>query len=227
MNGQTYSDATTHGDEHWTLAGILEQSSNVGMIIAGEKMSNEQRYDFIRKFGVGQDNGLGFPGESDGLLYSSDQWDLRTQNTVLFGQAYTTNALQLTNAVAVIANKGVKKPQRIIKTISDAEGHSEEQKPEGEATRVIDEQVASQVMNAGTAEVAGADGRLSSIISDYSAIIPADNPRFIVTVVLKDPQGGFGGLTAGPVTAEIGEFLMQKYEVPASSPRTDAIPVTW
>ena len=28
-NGQTYSDATTHGDEHWTLAGILEQSSNV------------------------------------------------------------------------------------------------------------------------------------------------------------------------------------------------------
>ena len=41
-NGQTYSDATTHGDEHWTLAGILEQSSNVGMIIAAEKMSNEQ-----------------------------------------------------------------------------------------------------------------------------------------------------------------------------------------
>ena len=129
-------------------------------------------------------------------------------------------------------------------------GIPKEQKPEGEATRVIDEQVASQVMNAmesvsdhysqfvkvdgyrvaakfGTAEVAGADGRLSSIISDYSAIIPADNPRFVVTVVLKDPQGGYGGLTAGPVTAEIGEFLMQKYEVPASSPRTDAIPVTW
>ena len=219
------------------------------MIIAAEKMSNEQRYEFISKFGIGQDNGLGLPGEADGLLYSADQWDLRTQNTVLFGQAYTTNALQLTNAVAVIANKGVKKPQRIIKAISDAEGHSEEQKPEGEATRVIDEQVASQVMNAmesvsdhysfvkvdgyrvaaksGTAEVAGADGRLSSIISDYSAIIPADNPRFVVTVVLKEPQGSYGGLTAGPVTAEIGEFLMQKYEVPASSPRTDAIPVTW
>ena len=249
-NGQTYSDATTHGDEHWTLAGILEQSSNVGMIIAAEKMSNEQRYEFISKFGIGQDNGLGLPGEADGLLYSADQWDLRTQNTVLFGQAYTTNALQLTNAVAVIANKGVKKPQRIIKAISDAEGHSEEQKPEGEATRVIDEQVASQVMNAmesvsdhysqfikvdgyrvaaksGTAEVAGADGRLSSIISDYSAIIPADNPRFVVTVVLKEPQGSYGCLLYTPVTAEIGEFLMQKYEVPASSPRTDAIPVTW
>ncbi len=250
VNGQTYSDSSTHGDEHWTLAGILEQSSNVGMIMAGDKMSDEQRYEFISKFGIGQDNGLGLPGESQGLLYSSDDWDLRTQNTVLFGQGYTTNALQLTNAVAVIANKGVRKPQRIIKAITDADGHTQEQKAEGEATRVIDEDVAAQVLDAmesvsdhyanfvkvdgyriaaksGTAEVAGADGTLSSIISDYSAIIPADNPRFVITVVLKDPQGSYGGLTAGPVAAEIGEFLMQKYEVAASSERTNAIPVTW
>ncbi len=250
VNGQTYSDSSTHGDEHWTLAGILEQSSNVGMIMAGDKMSDEQRYEFISKFGIGQDSGLGLPGESQGLLYSSDDWDLRTQNTVLFGQGYTTNALQLTNAVAVIANKGVRKTQRIIKAITDADGHTQEQKAEGEATRVIDEDVAAQVLDAmesvsdhyanfvkvdgyriaaksGTAEVAGADGTLSSIISDYSAIIPADNPRFVITVVLKDPQGSYGGLTAGPVAAEIGEFLMQKYEVAASSERTNAIPVTW
>ncbi len=250
VNGQTYSDSSTHGDEHWTLAGILEQSSNVGMIMAGDKMSDEQRYEFISKFGIGQDNGLGLPGESQGLLYSSDDWDLRTQNTVLFGQGYTTNALQLTNAVAVIANKGVRKTQRIIKAITDADGHTQEQKAEGEATRVIDEDVAAQVLDAmesvsdhyanfvkvdgyriaaksGTAEVAGADGTLSSIISDYSAIIPADNPRFVITVVLKDPQGSYGGLTAGPVAAEIGEFLMQKYEVATSSERTNAIPVTW
>ena len=32
------------------------------------------------------------------------------------------NVMQITNAVAVIANKGVKKPQRIIKSVSDAEG---------------------------------------------------------------------------------------------------------
>lgn len=250
VEGQTYKDAVDHGDEHWTLAGILEQSSNVGMVIAGDKMTNEQRYDFIRKFGVGQSTGLNLPGESEGVLHSADSWDRRTRNTVLFGQGYTMNVMQLTNAVAVIANKGVKKPQRIIKSITDDAGHVEEQQPKGEASRVIDESVATQMLNAmessaehyntfvkvdgyrmaaksGTAEVAGADGRLSSIISDYSAIIPADNPQFVITVVLKDPQGSFGGLTAGPVTAQIGEFLMQKYEVPASAPRTDAIPVTW
>lgn len=250
VDGQTYKDATTHGAEHWTLAGILEQSSNVGMVMAGDKMSNEQRYEFISKFGIGQDTGLGLPGESSGVLHPANEWDQRTRNTVLFGQGYTVNVMQITNAVAVIANKGVKKPQRIIKSVSDAEGHTQEKQAKGEATRVLDEQVASQMMNAmesaadhyssfvkvdgyrmaaksGTAEVAGSDGRLSSIISDYSAIIPADNPRYVITVVLKDPQGSFGGLTAGPLTAEIGEFLMQKYEVPASSPRTDAIAVNW
>ena len=44
VEGRTYKDAVDHGSRHWTLAGILEQSSNVGMVIAGDKMTNEQRY---------------------------------------------------------------------------------------------------------------------------------------------------------------------------------------
>ena len=73
----------------------------------------------------------------------------------------------------------------------------------------------------------GASGALTSIVADWVGVLPADNPRFVVTVILKDPEGTFGGMTAGPVFKTIGEFLMQKYQVPASAPRTDAIPVTW
>ena len=111
-------------------------------------MTNEQRYNFISKFGIGQATGLNLPGESEGVLHPSDSWDRRTRNTVLFGQGYTVNVMQLTNAVSVIANKGVKKPQRIIKSITDTAGHVEEQQSKGEATRVIDESVASQMLNA-------------------------------------------------------------------------------
>lgn len=248
-DGQIYKDATTHGAEHWTLAGILEESSNVGMIMASDKYTNQDRYDFLSKFGIGQASGLSLPGESQGNLPSAQAWDGRTQNTVLFGQGYSTNALQLTNAIATVGNKGVKRPQSLIKSVTDANGHATA--PTLPApTRVVDEQVADQLMNAmessadhysafagvdgyrvaaksGTAEVPGADGKLTSIISDWAAIIPADNPRFAVTVVMKDPQGSFGGLTAGPIFKKIGEFLMQKYEVPASTPRTNAIPVDW
>ena len=117
----------------------------------------------------------------------------------------------------------------------------------------MDEKVAAEVMNAmesvsekydkmvkvegyriaaktGTAEVADSSGNLSGIISDWVGILPADDPHFVVTVALKNPHssdGVFGSMTAGPIFAQIGEFLMQKYQVPASPPRTDAIPVTW
>ena len=79
----------------------------------------------------------------------------------------------------------------------------------------------------GAGPPAGWGGGLRRYPEDHPGLMPADNPRYVITVVLKDPQGSFGGLTAGPLTAEIGEFLMQKYEVPASSPRTDAIAVNW
>lgn len=249
LDGQTYKDAEEHATGHWTLAGILEQSSNVGTIMASSDYTDKERYEYLTKFGIGQASGLELPGESQGVLTSADSWDGRTRNTVLFGQGYSTNALQLTNAIAVIANGGVKKPQKIIKSVTGADGHAVEADA-GSGTRVIDESVAKDVLNAmesvsehyqkfagvsgyrvaaksGTAEVTGSDGKLSSVISDYTAIIPADNPKFVVTVVLKDPQGSYGGLTAGPVFAEIGEFLMQKYDVPTSSARTDAIPVEW
>lgn len=249
VDGQSYKDAEDHGTTNWTLAGILQNSSNVGMIMAGENYTDQQRYEFLKKFGIGEPTGMNLPGESQGLLYKPSNWDARTRNTVLFGQGYTVNALQLNNIVATIANKGVRLQQSIVKSTTDANGKVTETK-QSEGTRVIDESVAKDMMNAmesvsdnyakfvkvdgyrlaaksGTSEVAGADGRLTSIISDYSLVAPADSPRYAITVVLKDPSGGFGGLTAGPVAAQICAFLMQKFNVPTSSERTDAIPVTW
>ncbi|WP_217625498.1 peptidoglycan D,D-transpeptidase FtsI family protein [Bifidobacterium colobi] len=248
-DGQTFKDSFDHGNMRWTLAGILQQSSNIGMVIAGKGYTDEQRYEYMTKFGIGQYTGLDLPGESSGVLTSPSSWDLRTRNTVLFGQGYTVNILQLNNVAATLANKGVREQQSIIKSTTDSSGKTTEVKKK-QGTRVVDEQVASDMMNAmesvsegyskfvkvdgyrmaaksGTAQVAGPTGALTSIVSDYSVVIPADNPRFAVTVAMKDPQGVYGGLTAGPVSAQICEFLMQKYEVPVSSPRKDAIPVTW
>ncbi|NEG54379.1 peptidoglycan D,D-transpeptidase FtsI family protein [Bifidobacterium platyrrhinorum] len=248
-NGQKFHDAVEHGNEHWTLAGILQNSSNVGMVMAAQNVTSQQRYDMLTKFGIGQSTGLDLPGESNGTLGTPESWDGRTKDTVLFGQGYAVNALQLTRAVSVIANGGVNRRQSIVKSVTDADGHVTDM-VHNEATRVIDENVAAEIRNAmesvaeeykntagvdgyrvaaktGTAEVAGANGQLTSIIADFSGIIPADNPRYVVTVVMLDPDGMYGGTTSGKLFAQIGEFLMQKYEVPNSSPRTDAIPVDW
>ncbi|MBT1172259.1 penicillin-binding protein 2 [Bifidobacterium sp. MA2] len=248
-NGQKFHDSTEHATMQWTLAGILRNSSNVGMVMAGKDVTPQERYDMLTKFGIGQASGLNLPGETNGVLASPSSWDGRTKDTVLFGQGYTVNALQLTRAISVIANDGVSRRQSIIKSVTDADGHVTN-KVHDEATRVIDEQYAKQIRNAmesvgeeykatagvdgyrvaaktGTAEVAGSDGRLTSIIADFVGIIPADNPRFVVTVAMQDPDGTYGGITSGFLFAKIGEFLMQKYEVPNSAERTDAIPLEW
>ena len=247
--GQLFHDAHNHGVMRLTLAGILKESSNVGLIMAGEKYPNNKRYEFLSKFGIGQYTGLGLQGESQGLFPSVQAWDGRKQNTVLFGQGYATNALQITNAISTIANKGVRLKQSIIKSVIDPQGRvTERKRPEG--TRVLDEHVADQMLNAmestaeyygryisvngyriaaksGTAEVAGFGGALSSIVADCAAILPVDNPRFAITVALSNPEGTFGVYTAAPIIKTIGEFLMQKYNVPVSTPRTDPIAVQW
>ena len=247
--GQKFHDAVYHPDKRWTLAGILQNSSNSGMVMAAEQLTSQQRYDMLTKFGIGQATGLNLPGESRGVLGTPSSWDGRTKNTVLFGQGYTVNALQLSRVVSVIANKGVNRQQSLIKSVTDKNGKPVDMLNRS-AARVLDEKIANQVRNAmesaleeykdvagvngyrvavksGTAEVVGSDGSLSSIIADFAGIIPANDPRFIVTVVMQDPDGSYGGTTSGKLFAKIGEFLMQKYDVPNSPARTDAIPVEW
>ena len=249
VDGQTYKDAEAHSVWHLTSAGILCYSSNVGTIMESSGYSLEKRYEYLRKFGIGQDSGINFPGATSGLLSDYSQWDGRTQNVVLFGQGYAVTALQMTNVVATIANGGVRLGQSLIESATDANG-TDVTPSVNETTRVIDESAAANTLNAmesvaekdnkwdsipgyrfasksGTAQVAGDDGTLSSIVADYIIALPANDPKFVVSVFMKDPAGTEGAWTSGPVTAKIGQFLMQKYKVPQSPARTDAIPVKW
>lgn len=249
LDGETYHDAENHGVWRLTLAGILQNSSNVGTIMASSDYSIAKRYEYLKKFGIGQSSGIDFPGATSGLLYDYNTWDGRTQNVVLFGQGYAVTALQMTNVVATIANKGVRVGQSLIQSATDADGN--DMTPSvNDSVRVVDATTAADTLNAmesvaenyahwdkidgyrvagksGTAQVAGDDGSLSSIVADYIIALPANDPQFVVSVFMKDPKDTEGAFTSGPVTANIGKFLMQKYKVPQSPARTDAIPTKW
>ncbi|MFD0705165.1 peptidoglycan D,D-transpeptidase FtsI family protein [Alloscardovia venturai] len=247
--GQSYHDAEYHPNQKLTLAGILYNSYNTGTIMTAQNYSLEKRYQYITRFGIGASTGINFPGESVGLLKNYTDWDTRTQQTVLFGQGYTVNALQMTNVIATVANGGVRLGQRIVEKSTDANG-KDTTPTANKATRVISAQTASTVLNmmenigeeyrgvssvpgyrvagkSGTAEVAGDTGALTSVVADYIAALPADNPKFVVGVFIKDARSYYGGATSGPVVGAVGWFLMQKYQIPQSQPRTNAIPIEW
>lgn len=251
-DGQTYHDSLQHGVERLTLAGIIKESSNVGTVMASTSLPLRQRYDYMTRFGIGTTSGIKFPGESQGLLATVADWDQRTAQTVLFGQGYAANALQMTNVVATIANQGVKLDQSLVDSTTDSAGKVTEPATASDTgERIIDKSVAADLMDmmesvtsnyeasglsvpgyriagkSGTAQVAGADGSLTDIIGDFIGAIPAVNPRYVIMVAYKNPHPIYGGVTAGPVFASIGGFLMQKYAVPATEPRKNAIPLEW
>ena len=67
-SGKTFHDHDEHPTLKLTLTGVLAKSSNIGTILAAEKIGPEMLYSYLKKFGIGESSGLQFPGESRGLL---------------------------------------------------------------------------------------------------------------------------------------------------------------
>ncbi|MCA1387214.1 penicillin-binding protein 2, partial [Bradyrhizobium sp. BRP05] len=118
-NGEEFRDSSAHADQQLTFAGILMTSSNTGTILAGDKLSLQQRHDYMRDFGFGEDPAVEFPGSTGGILHPYDEWDGRTKYTVMFGQGMSGTALQTTSAFATIANGGVRMPSQLVSGMVD------------------------------------------------------------------------------------------------------------
>ena len=95
--GSRFKDSHPHAVEQLTMAGMLAESSNVGTILAGEALSNEQLHAWFGAFGYGQPTGLGLPGESPGLLADPADWSglAALHRDVRPGRAASTRADRL------------------------------------------------------------------------------------------------------------------------------------
>ena len=76
-----------------------------------------------------------FPGESSGLILPPSKWNVSEVATMAYGYGLNATVLQLADAYAMLANKGVKVPLSLYKL---------EEQPQGE--QMIDPQIAEQVL---------------------------------------------------------------------------------
>jgi cell division protein FtsI (penicillin-binding protein 3) len=249
VDGQTFSDAFTHGTEERTLAGIIGYSMNTGTVMAGQRLSKEQRYDWLKKFGIGEAPDIGLPATASGILTPPDQWDGRQQYTVLFGQGVSQSTLQTVRAYQSIANNGVMLQPRLIDSYISPDG-TEEKVPAQPSRQVVSENTAQQVQDilesavtegeikdagidgyrvgakTGTSESPCDDGK--SGYCGYTASIvgmaPMDDPRFIVEVVLQRPKGSIYGITNGPVFRSVMSQTLRTYNVQPSTGEPARLP---
>src|SRR5690606_23745262 len=88
-NGANINDSYGHDDLPLTLTGVLIDSSNTGISMFGERLSDDERFDVMKRFGVGELTEAGFLGEEPGTLHDAATWDAQTKYATMFGQGLT------------------------------------------------------------------------------------------------------------------------------------------
>jgi cell division protein FtsI (penicillin-binding protein 3) len=258
--GTVFHDDTAHGTEHLTLNGVLAQSSNIGTMLAAshlgstEKQADQVLYSYLTKFGIGRPTGLGFPGETQGLLAKPSQWSGSQQYTIPFGQGLSVNALQTTSVYSTIANGGVRIAPSLVAGTTGPDGRFVPA-PAPKESRVVSTQtaktlaqmlqsvVASQEGTGAAAEIPGylvagktgtanrvdpQTGRYQGYTSSFIGFAPADKPRITVSCVVQDPVNGhFGGELCGPVFKQVMEFALKTLQVPPTGAAPADLPVNW
>jgi cell division protein FtsI (penicillin-binding protein 3) len=249
-------DYWDHEKLRLTLTGVIAKSSNIGTVLAADEFSPQEMYRYLRGFGLGGRSGVGIPGEAPGLLPFWKTWSQITQDTISFGQGVSVNALQMATAVNAIANDGVLVEPSLVKgTATTVKGRTVGSAT-STSRRVISERAAeltTEMMEAvtdpeeGTApaaaiegyRVAGKTGTAQRVGEEcgcydgtftvsFAGFAPADDPRFLVYVVVQDPKnGGGGGSIGGPAFNRIMSYLLRKYAVPPTGAAAPDNPLEW
>lgn len=251
IDQQTITDPFVHPAQKRTVAGIIADSMNTGTVMMGNKLTKEQRYNWLKKFGMGEFTGIELTGESQGLVSDWRDWDIRQQYTVLFGQGVAQSALQTSMIFQAMANKGVMLKPRIIDAVIDTDG-TEEVREVAEGTRMVSEETARktlQVMEAvvyqGGAKgaqingyrVAGKTGTAENVgegsstydgwTTSFVGVAPTENPRFLVSVTMHRPTTTASAVGLANTTAQFAQIMektLHIYNVPRSTTEPQETP---
>lgn len=201
---------------------ILVESSNIGAARIGARLGRERLQAWFHAFGFGEKTGVGLPGEVRGVVsLARSEVALATQS---FGQGpVTANALQITNAMAVIANGGQLVRPRIVRRVIDPATGEVIEAPRPEVIRqVVSPATADQIGRwlvgviedpRGTGKRARLDGwraagktgtaqKADRVSGGYSAdrrfssfvgFAPYERPRLVIGIFIDEPKGEIYG----------------------------------
>lgn len=240
----TFSEHDPHPTQQWSTTDIVANSSNVGSIMIGQRLGKDRLDHYVRAFGFGTKTGLGFPGESAGILQHPDKWFGTTLPTVSIGQGISVTPVQMLAAYNTVANGGTYVAPRLVKAVVDSRGNEVPAEP-ATRRRVVSQKTAQQltamlaeVVRVGTGTRAQIDGytvagktgtarkpldgargyKQGAYVSSFAGFVPAEKPALTAIVMLDEPTPIFGGLVAAPVFADITRYGLRKMKVPPARP---------
>ncbi len=218
VGGNLITDPLDRGE--LDLTQIIARSSQVGIAHIALELDDDIMREALSRFGFGQSTGIGFPGETSGVLPEAARLPLIDRVTLGFGYGIAVTPLQLAQAYTVFANRGIFRTPSLLRLDAPDEG-----------VRVLDHALANEINrmlegvlhDEGTAvraripgyTVAGKTGTVRKVgrggydsqrhLAFFAGFAPAANPRVTAVVVINEPQGERtgGGQVAAPVFGRV------------------------
>jgi cell division protein FtsI (penicillin-binding protein 3) len=202
-------------------ARILAASSNVGAAKIGARLGRQRLQQTLLGFGFGERTGTEIPGEPRGAVpFPKAEITLATMS---FGQGVAATPLQITAAVAAIANGGMlMKPILVRRVVDGATGEVLSRNDPSPVRRAVSRESAAQLTRWLEGVVSDADGTgkrarvpgwrvagktgtaqkadplthrysVDKRFSSFVGFAPAEAPRLAVGVFIDEPHGDVYG----------------------------------
>ena len=224
-----WSDHKNGKHANLTLAGALNNSCNPCFVDIVLALGKETFYDYLEKFRFGSATGIDFSGEAIGMLLPESTLKNSDLARIGFGQSIAVTPLQLACAAAAAVNGGYYYAPRLVKSISSEDGAVYLESGKRLLCRTVSEETSEilssmleGVVKEGSGKqayveglrVAGKTGTAQKYenghiaagkyVSSFVGYFPADDPRYLVLVIVDEPQGSYYGSTvAAPCAGEI------------------------
>jgi len=250
---RTIRDAWPHGTLNLTFTGVLARSSNIGTLLAAQRVGEDRFVDMLTRMGLGQRTDVGLPGESAGQVPPRDRWSGSTFANLPIGQGLSMTVLQMAGMYQAIANDGVRIQPRIVSAEIAPDGtRTATARPAG--VRVVSPQTAHTVRDMlravvqsergqrGTGPEAALDGYQISGKTGTAQKVNAgcgcySNSSYWITfagILPADAPRFVVGImlddpavgSAAPLFHDIASYLAGRYEIPLSPAPSPVVTLT-
>ena len=211
--------------------GIIQHSSDVGMIKLASRIDNDTFFQYINRFGFGTRTGVDLPGEENGIVRPSSSWSLTDPPCIAIGQGIAVTPLQMVTFLSAVINGGKLLRPYVVEAVLEPGGRVIKKRSPRLVRRIIPDSTSRLLREFLEGVVAGGTGKRASVpgysvggktgtaqiplsrgrgyadgryIASFMGFAPVGSPRIAGIVIIKEPTGAYwGGEIAAPVVGRI------------------------
>lgn len=218
-----------HGPESFVEA--LQNSCNPVFIDIGLRLGAERFYNYFDTFGLFDKTGIDLPGEAGTIMHKLDDIGPVELATISFGQSFQISPIHVATTVSSLINGGTQVTPHLGVKVVSPEGDTIQEFSYDNGKRLCSEETSATLRQLLESVVSEGGGNKAYIegyeiggktatsqtlprsdnkyIASFLGFAPASDPKILLMVIIRNPQGTYyGGTIAAPVAKEIFENIL-------------------